>query len=47
MSDPGISYRSKEEVVDFRKTRDCIEKIKVLILQNKVATENDLKKIDN
>lgn len=46
MSDPGITYRTKEEVLDFRKTRDCIEKIRIHILNNKVATEKDLKDID-
>lgn len=46
MSDPGISYRSKEEVNEFKHTRDCITKIKEHILNNKVATEKDLKDID-
>jgi len=47
MSDPGISYRTKGEVTDFRKTRDCIQKVKDIILDNKVATEKELKAIEN
>jgi pyruvate dehydrogenase E1 component alpha subunit len=47
MSDPGISYRSKEDVLNFRKSRDCITKIMGYILTNKVATEKDLKDIEN
>jgi len=47
MSDPGISYRNRDEVNDFRNSKDCILLIKKLILQNNVATEKDLKDIDN
>lgn len=46
MSDPGISYRSRDEVANIRKERDCIEKLKAVILENKFATEADLKNID-
>lgn len=47
MSDPGITYRSKDEILNFRKSRDCIVKIMGYILSNKVATEKDLKDIEN
>ena len=43
MSDPGISYRSREEVQEVRKTRDPINYVKNLILDNKIATEEQLK----
>ena len=46
MSDPGITYRTKEEVQDVRKTRDPIEIIKKVIIDNKFATEADLKQWD-
>ena len=46
MSDPGISYRTKDEVTDYRTKRDCILFIKNMILNNKLATEDELKKID-
>lgn len=47
MSDPGISYRSREEVQEVRKNRDPINFLKNTILELKAATEEDLKKIDN
>lgn len=43
MSDPGISYRTREEVQEIRKTKDPIGFIKIIILDNKVATEEQLK----
>lgn len=43
MSDPGISYRSREEVQEVRKTRDPISFLKTIILEHKAATEEDLK----
>jgi len=47
MSDPGISYRTREEVAEVRKTTDPILQLRNIILENKVATENDLKDIEN
>ena len=46
MSDPGISYRSKEEVTDVRQKRDPILKQKARILEHKVATEDELTAVD-
>jgi len=46
MSDPGITYRTWEEVNDVWKTIDPIFQLKNIILDNKVATENDLKDIE-
>eukprot|EP01015_Nassula_variabilis_P030663 TRINITY_DN6777_c0_g1_i1.p1 TRINITY_DN6777_c0_g1~~TRINITY_DN6777_c0_g1_i1.p1 ORF type:complete len:415 (+),score=119.31 TRINITY_DN6777_c0_g1_i1:66-1310(+) len=46
MSDPGISYRTREEVSQQRKERDCIETLKRFIIENKIATEEQVKAID-
>jgi len=46
MSDPGLCYRSREEVAKMRAERDPVEKVKGWILSNKVATEGDLKQIE-
>jgi len=46
MSDPGVTYRKKTEIDEYRKTKDCILLIKQLIIDNKVATEDDLKDIE-
>ena len=45
MSDPA-KYRSKEEVQKMREEHDPIEQVKARILTAKLATEDDLKKID-
>lgn len=47
MSDPGTSYRTREEVQEIRKTRDPIGKFKEQLLEHGLATEEDIKKIDN
>lgn len=46
MSDPGITYRSKEEVQQVRDTRDPVEICRNLILERKWATEESLKEIE-
>ncbi len=46
MSDPGISYRTKDEVANVKSTKECIGFVKKVILDNQVVTEEDLKKID-
>lgn len=46
MSDPGLSYRSREEVAQIRAQRDCIENIKSRILEAGFATTAELKDID-
>ncbi|PCJ09360.1 MAG: pyruvate dehydrogenase (acetyl-transferring) E1 component subunit alpha [Rhodobacteraceae bacterium] len=45
MSDPA-KYRTREEVQKMREERDPIEQIRALLLENKYATEDDLKAID-
>lgn len=46
MSDPGTTYRSREEVQQMRSTRDPINGLKARLLEWNVATEEELKKID-
>eukprot|EP01132_Coremiostelium_polycephalum_P000513 gene513-648_t len=46
MSDPGTTYRTRDEVNEVRKIRDPIEHIRNLILANKCATEEELVDIE-
>ncbi|CAI2371880.1 unnamed protein product [Moneuplotes crassus] len=46
MSDPGITYRTREEVTEYRKTQDPILLVKKWILEHDIATEKYLKEID-
>jgi len=46
MSDPGVGYRTREEITKMRAERDPIEKVKNLLLENKLSTEEELNKID-
>jgi pyruvate dehydrogenase E1 component alpha subunit len=43
MSDPGISYRTRDEVMKVREQRDCITSIKKIIINAGFADEKDLK----
>lgn len=43
MSDPGTSYRTREEVQDVRQTRDPITSFKEKILTAGLVTADDLK----
>lgn len=46
MSDPGITYRTKEEVMNMRQTRDPVEQARFMILDQEWATEKELKAIE-
>lgn len=46
MSDPGVSYRTREEVQDFRKNRDCIAYVKRVALENGLLTEEEIEHIE-
>jgi pyruvate dehydrogenase E1 component alpha subunit len=46
MSDPGVTYRTSEEVAKTRETRDCISKVRNYILENKLASEEEIKNIE-
>jgi pyruvate dehydrogenase E1 component alpha subunit len=45
MGDPGTSYRSKEEVEEWKK-KDPIQRLRKTMEQNKMATDADLDKIE-
>jgi len=46
MSDPGITYRTREEINEVRAKRDPIEIVRKLLLENGWAQENELKDIE-
>jgi len=46
MSDPGVSYRSREEVTAVREGRDCIDRVKSLLISKGWADAAQLKAID-
>jgi pyruvate dehydrogenase E1 component alpha subunit len=46
MSDPGTTYRTREEVQQMRSTRDPIRGLQKYIEEWGIASEEDLKKID-
>lgn len=46
MSDPGTSYRTRDEVQEVRKTKDPITLVKSMMLEGELATEAELKEID-
>ncbi|ALC48206.1 CG7024, partial [Drosophila busckii] len=46
MSDPGISYRTRDEIQKMRKARDPIESLRNQIIKLCLGTEVELKKID-
>ena len=40
MSDPGVTYRTREEINEVRKNRDPIEIVRKMLLENKWAEED-------
>lgn len=46
MSDPGITYRTKDEVADTRKTRDPVDICRNLILDQGWAEADELKNFE-
>ena len=47
MSDPGITYRNRDEVAGVRKTRDPVERAKRYLLDLELATAAELKAIES
>lgn len=43
MSDPGVTYRDREEVSGVRRARDPVEGLKNLLLKHNLATAEELK----
>jgi len=46
MSDPGTTYRSRDEVSDARATRDPIDKLKNFMMQNNLSSEEEIKALE-
>ncbi|CAH1125704.1 unnamed protein product [Ceutorhynchus assimilis] len=46
MSDPGTSYRTREEVQEVRQTRDPITSFKEKIISSNLVTAEEIKEID-
>ncbi|XP_037936063.1 pyruvate dehydrogenase E1 component subunit alpha type II, mitochondrial-like [Teleopsis dalmanni] len=46
MSDPGVGYRSREEIQEVRSKRDPIVKFRELCISNQLFSEDDTKAID-
>ncbi|KAF9117223.1 alpha subunit of pyruvate dehydrogenase [Mortierella sp. 14UC] len=46
MSDPGVSYRSREEIQKVRADNDPITHLKERLLENQVISEKELKEMD-
>lgn len=46
MSDPGTTYRSREEIQQMRSTRDTIKLVHSQLIDNKMATEEELKSLE-
>mmetsp|Transcript_24963 Transcript_24963/g.34959 ORF Transcript_24963/g.34959 Transcript_24963/m.34959 type:complete len:401 (-) Transcript_24963:41-1243(-) len=46
MSDPGLSYRTRAEVDQVKAEKDPIEKVRFMLLDNKLATEEELTAIE-
>lgn len=45
MSDPGTTYRKREEVADVRKNSDCIKVAAAMLLKSEVLTEAELESL--
>ncbi|CAN1151328.1 hypothetical protein LINPERPRIM_LOCUS28318 [Linum perenne] len=46
MSDPGSTYRTRDEISGVRQERDPIERVRKLVLAHDIATEKELKEIE-
>jgi len=46
MSDPGTSYRTREEIQEVRQSRDPITSFKDILIASELSDANELKKID-
>lgn len=46
MSDPGSTYREREEVMAMRRERDPIEQVRRLLVDNSLSTKPELKEIE-
>ncbi|CAJ2651253.1 pyruvate dehydrogenase E1 component subunit alpha, mitochondrial-like [Trifolium pratense] len=46
MSDPGSTYRTRDEISGVRQERDPIERVRKLVLAHDISTEKELKDIE-
>jgi len=46
MSDPGVTYRSRDEIKHVRENRDPINLVKRMLVENSWATEKELKELE-
>ena len=46
MSDPGTTYRTREEIQNMRSSNDAIQGLKSKLLEWGIVSENELKEID-
>jgi len=46
MSDPGTTYRTREEIQNMRSSNDAIQGLKSQLLEWGIVSENELKEID-
>mmetsp|Transcript_6334 Transcript_6334/g.15407 ORF Transcript_6334/g.15407 Transcript_6334/m.15407 type:complete len:99 (+) Transcript_6334:163-459(+) len=46
MSDPGSTYRTRDEVSGIRRERDPIERVRKLIVEMELATTAEIKAIE-
>jgi TPP-dependent pyruvate/acetoin dehydrogenase alpha subunit len=46
MSDPGSTYRTRDEISGVRQERDPIERIRKLLLSLEIASVSDLKTLE-
>ena len=46
MSDPGVTYRTREEIKHVRDYRDPIGLVKHMLIENSCATEKELKAVE-
>jgi len=47
MSDPGVSYRKKEEILEMEEKSDPIKFVQKSTIENDLATVDELQKIDD
>lgn len=46
MSDPGTTYRNRDEIASMRTARDPVEFVKNLLVDNGLAEASELKEIE-
>ncbi len=46
MSDPGVTYRNRDEISQMRASRDPIERVKKTLLDNSLYTPEEIKEVE-